>query len=150
MAILCPTRGGQASYPTQDRAIALAKERGQPLYFLYVSDVRFLGNTAAPVVVDLEEEMGELGEFLLAMAEERAEKAGVRAKGLVRRGTFRKAVAEVIEEHDIQTVVLGSPGESTRITTEAYLEELTSWLVENYGVEVIVVKEGEIVRHARP
>jgi hypothetical protein len=31
---LCATRGGEASYRTQDAAIALAKERGDELVFL--------------------------------------------------------------------------------------------------------------------
>ncbi|MEA3339900.1 MAG: universal stress protein [Chloroflexota bacterium] len=40
--ILCATRGGEASYRTQDAAIELAKERGDTLLFLYVVDLHFL------------------------------------------------------------------------------------------------------------
>ena len=40
--ILCPTRGGEGSYRTQDAAIAMAKERGDELVFLYVVDLDFL------------------------------------------------------------------------------------------------------------
>ena len=46
--ILCPTRGGEASYANQERAIALAVEREAELIFLYVSNVHFLDLTAAP------------------------------------------------------------------------------------------------------
>jgi hypothetical protein len=66
--ILCATRGGEASYRSQDAAIALAKERGDELVFLYVVDLRFLDKTSAPIVVDVEKEMGKMGRFLLAMA----------------------------------------------------------------------------------
>jgi hypothetical protein len=37
--ILCATRGGEASYRIQDAAIALAKERGDTLLFLYAESV---------------------------------------------------------------------------------------------------------------
>ncbi|HIQ01546.1 MAG TPA: hypothetical protein EYH30_05385, partial [Anaerolineales bacterium] len=43
--ILCATRGGEASYRTQDAAIALARERGDSLIFLYVVDTHFLDRT---------------------------------------------------------------------------------------------------------
>jgi hypothetical protein len=51
--ILCATRGGEASYRTQDAAVALAKERGDELVFLFVADISFLNQTAAPLVVDI-------------------------------------------------------------------------------------------------
>jgi hypothetical protein len=50
--ILCPTRGGKGSYPNQDRAIAIAKERGAEILFLYITNVEFLGLTAAPKLID--------------------------------------------------------------------------------------------------
>ena len=40
--ILCATRGGGASYITQDKAIALAKEKDASLIFLYVVVLQFL------------------------------------------------------------------------------------------------------------
>ena len=49
--ILCPTRGGQASYPNQDLAIAIAKEREVEILFLYITNVE-LGELDAKVNVD--------------------------------------------------------------------------------------------------
>jgi len=66
--ILCATRGCEVSCRTQDEAIALAKERGDELVFLYVVDIQFLDKTAAPIVVDVENEVTKMGEFLLLMA----------------------------------------------------------------------------------
>jgi hypothetical protein len=63
--ILCPTRGGKDSYPNQDRAVALAKERGVGVLFLYITNVDFLEHTAAPKLIDIEHEMDEMGEFML-------------------------------------------------------------------------------------
>ncbi|MGD8632963.1 MAG: universal stress protein, partial [Anaerolineales bacterium] len=107
--ILTPTRGGEASKPNQDRAIQLAKEQDAELYFLYIADVSFLDRLASPVLVDMEAELSEMGEFVLAIAQERAAKQGVDAKALVQSGVFSEVIATVIEEHEIDTLILGSP-----------------------------------------
>ena len=143
--ILCPTRGGEASYPNQDRAIALAKERGADLHFLYVTDVRFLGLTAAPKVIDIETELDEMGEFLLVMARERARKVGVRAITSVRRGVFSVVLKEVIAEHPIETIVMGSSVRSTGVTTPNYIKKIAEEVSRETGVEFIVLHEGNIV-----
>lgn len=65
--ILCATRGGEASYRTQDAAIALAKERGDTLLFLYVVDLHFLDKTAAPIVVDVGNEVTKMGAALVVL-----------------------------------------------------------------------------------
>jgi nucleotide-binding universal stress UspA family protein len=148
--ILRPTRGGEASFPNQDRAIAIAKERDADLLFLYVADVHFLDRLASPVLVDVETELEEMGEFLLAMAQERAEKAGVRADTVVRRGEFRQALEQVIREHDISTLVLGTAVGETGVTPPGYLENLVQWILHEVGIEVIVLQEGEIKEHHTP
>ena len=148
--ILSPTRGGRASYPNQDRAIAIAKERGESLLFLYVSNVQFLGLTAMPIVVDLETEIDEMGEFLLAMAQERAEKAGVHAEATVRRGVFRNVIKDVIQEYTIQTVVLGYSGEGQGLLTADYIRELGREVSRETGVEFIVVHDGQVVQTYPP
>jgi nucleotide-binding universal stress UspA family protein len=145
--VLCPTRGGEASYPNQDRAIQIAKERGSGILFLYVTDVRCLGRMARPMIVDVEEEIHEMGEFLVEMACERAEKAGVESRTLVLRGAFQDALVEAIQGNDVDVVVLGSPGGETGITTADYLHELTAMLVDKMQVEVYVVGQGEILEH---
>lgn len=142
--ILCPTRGGEASYSNQDRAIALAKARGEKLVFLYVSDVRFLHKGSAAHLGTLETDLDEMGDFLMTMAQERAEQQGVAAEREVRRGSFREAIEEVVKVHNVTTVVLGTPGEEHRITTKDYLKSLASTLVEELGVEVMMTKDGEL------
>lgn len=144
--ILCPTRGGEESYPNQDRAIALAKERDADLIFLYVSDVQFLDHTAAPKVVDIETELDEMGDFLLTMAIERAKKAGVRATGIVRHGNFNQVLIEVIKEHNIDTVVIGLPRRETSALTPEYLEKLGEMINLELSVEVFLAQEGEIAK----
>lgn len=143
--ILCPTRGGEASYPNQDYAITLAKERGEELLFMYVTNVSFLGLSMRAKLVDVETEMDHLGDFLLTMAQERAQKADVSASTTVRRGEFLEVLKEVIEEYPICTVVLGSLRGAGVMTTE-YIEELGDAITRDADVEFIVVEEGQVVK----
>jgi nucleotide-binding universal stress UspA family protein len=148
--ILCPTRGGEGSYPNQDRAIAIAKERGAEVMFLYITNVEFLGLTASPILIDIEHEMDEMGEFMLAMAQERAENARVKALTLVKRGRFREVLADVIDEYHIETVVLGSSAGGTGVITAQYIQGLVDEVGAKTGVEFIVVDQGEIVSTFTP
>ena len=148
--ILCPTRGGEASIPNQQRAIAIAKERGSELIFLHISNVEFLDNFASPVLVDMEAELENMGEFLLAMAQERAEKAGVQADTVVCHGVFREALKKVIEERQVTTVVLGSSPEDMGSMDKEYLSDLVQWIIREAPAEIFIVLEGEIVDHIQP
>jgi nucleotide-binding universal stress UspA family protein len=107
--ILCATRGGEASYRTQDKAIALAKEKNADLLFLYVIDLQFLDMTAAPIVVDVEDEVHDMGEFLLLMAKERAAKQGVSAQTVCQKGKVRKEIIKAVRKYEASFVVLGRP-----------------------------------------
>jgi nucleotide-binding universal stress UspA family protein len=145
--LLCPTRGGQASYANQDGAIRLAKEREASLIFLYISSVEFLGQVAAPIPVDMETELEHLGEFVLAMAQERAESAGIEAQAIVKHGELGSALREAVEELQPDIVVFGSSGTKTAELTRSYLDELAESLSQESGVEVFFLKEGEVERH---
>jgi len=142
--ILCLTRGGEASYPNQDGAIAIAKDLDEELLFLYISSVQFLDHTAMPKVVDIESELDEMGEFLLVMAQERARKAGIKADILVRRGNFREVLKDVVKEYPIQTVIVGSSSGDTGVITEEYINEITEAISREYCVEFIILKDGNI------
>lgn len=143
--ILFPTRGGEASYPNQDQAIALARELAARLIFMYVTDVRFMTPLARSSVVNFEEDIAEMGEFLLAMAQERAASQGVQAEMVVRRGVFREALKEVIEAEMVDVLVLGAPTGATGVTTPDYRKSVIRDLIAETGVEVLVVDEGKIV-----
>lgn len=143
--ILCPTRGGKESQPNQDFAIQYARQHGAELLFLYVSDLRMISRAGPPIVVDLEQELAEVGDFVLTMAQERAEKAGVTARTCVRSGVFSEVLREVIRENEIHTVVLGYSHEKTGIATPEYLQQLSEELGKELNVEFIVVRQGELV-----
>lgn len=135
--VLCATRGGEESITTQNKAIALAKERGDPLVFLYVADSSFLDKTAAAVVVDVQEELMHMGEFFLVMAVERAAEKDVNAKAVIRAGSFIPTFIEVAHELDATVIVLGRPGGENRRFNEEEFAEFCSYLAEETGAEII-------------
>ena len=82
--IICAVRGGPDSQPTIKKAISLAKEVSLPLYFLYVVNLDFLSHTQSSRVSTISEEMGEMGEFILLIAQQKASKEGITAEGVLR------------------------------------------------------------------
>ncbi len=137
--ILCATRGGEASYRTQDKAIALAKERGDELLFLYVANIRFLDKTHAPIVVDVEQEMVKMGEFLLLMAQERAAEQGVTATTLCLKGKMREELKKVARHEGVSLVVLGRPVGEESVFQLASLQAFASQFKDEVGVEAKIV-----------
>jgi len=138
--ILCATRGGEASYHTQDKAIALAKERGDTLLFLYVADLHFLDKTAASIVVDVGNEVTKMGEFLLLMAQERAHEAGVEASLITREGDLCEQIKAAAVEEGVDLVVLGRPtDETSRFKLEA-LRAFAAEIEEETGIPAVILE----------
>jgi len=140
--ILCATRGGKASVQTQDAAIALAKERRDELAFLYIADTSFLNKTAAPLVVDVETELVRMGEFQLAMAQERAAAQDMTAQVIVRRGRLRTELIAATREFEATCIVLGRPIGKTAVFDQSALEALATELQAETGSEVWIVEGG--------
>lgn len=146
LRILSPTRGGESSVPNQMTVIGLAKENDADLTFLYITDISFLERISSPVLIDIEQELDELGEFVLAMAQERAASEGVQVETIVRRGAFGAVLAAALEEFEIDWLILGSPVESTGpSTTMPYLESLARELADSHAVRVTILRMGEAV-----
>jgi nucleotide-binding universal stress UspA family protein len=138
--ILCATRGGEASYRTQDAAIALAQERNDELRFLYVVDIRFLDKTARAVRPDVvTAEMEKMGEFLLAMAQERAQKQGVEADYILRHGDLREELKSAARESDVSLVVLGKPAGAESAFVPTGLEALAAEIEAETGTPVCIL-----------
>ena len=138
--ILCATRGGEAAYRTQDVAIGLARERGDSLLFFFVVDTHFLDRTEHAVRPDVvQEEMSRLGEFLLAMAQERAQKQGVPASYVLRQGEFPEELKAVVGEEEVSLVILGQPGDGESTFKLIELEALAEDVQRETGVETRIV-----------
>ncbi|HEC23394.1 MAG TPA: universal stress protein [Chloroflexi bacterium] len=135
--ILCSTRGGEASIRTQKAAIQRAKETGDELIFFYVVDVEFLAQADYAMRSDVVTgEMDKMADFLMAMAVERAEKEGIKARYLIRHGNFVKELEETVREEGITLVVLGRPADNQSAFKLATLQELARKLEEDLDVEV--------------
>ena len=137
--ILCATRGGADSERTQQAAIALAKERGDELVFLYVADSSFLDNIAAPVVVDVEGELDQMGRFQLSLAQEQAAEQGVDAQVAISHGHLQIQLVLAARELGATTIVLGRPQGRFAVFDEANLQTFARELEANTGAEVLVV-----------
>jgi len=86
-----------------------------------------------------------MGEFLCAMACERAEKAGWHAESIVRQGSFIAAVNNAISEYQVDTLAIGAPGVSYAVTTTEFLQNLIQEVRESHKIEALVIQDGEIV-----
>lgn len=141
--ILCATRGGEASYPTQDAVISLAKERGDELVFLYVADISFLSQMAVPLVVDVESRLEKLGQFQLVMAQERAAAQGLVVQAIVRQGQLRAELVAVAQEIGATLIVLGRSLGSAAVFEDAALQVFAADLQTETSVEVRILEKGD-------
>lgn len=137
--ILCATRGGEGSQATQDGAIALARDRGDDLIFLFVVDISFLSQMAAPIVVDVESRLEKMGQFQLVVAQERAAAQNVQAQAMVRRGRLRAELASAAREQGVTLIVLGRPLLHTAVFEHDTLQAFAAGLEAETGIEVRIV-----------
>ena len=137
--ILCATRGGEESEETQARAIALAREQGDELVFLYVADVSFLDHIAAPLVVDVDGELHRMGRFQLAIACEQAAAQGVEARAVLRHGHLQAELIAAARQLGATLVVLGRPREEASVFDDEALHTFATRLRAETGAEVRVL-----------
>jgi nucleotide-binding universal stress UspA family protein len=137
--ILCATRGGEASRRTQHEAIKIAKEHEDEIVFLYIIDLKFLDKTAAPIVVDIENELMQMGRFFLLMAQERAEENGVPSRIISRKGNVRDEIKNAAKEENATLVVLGRPAGKLSEFENASLEKFAAEIQEETSAEIVIV-----------
>ncbi len=138
--VLCATRGGKASQPTHREAIAIAKELGAELLFLYVFDRSILQRVATPIVINVEEQVKHMLAYLQRTAQEQAQQAGVQASVLVRTGSLRDEIQAVASEREITLIVLGRSGKGSLTFVDGALEGLAAEVEEATGIPVLVVE----------
>jgi nucleotide-binding universal stress UspA family protein len=139
--IVCATRGGEASRRTQERAIALAREQGAPLIFLFVADTSAM-KPAKDLADVLADELEQLGASLLCIAQARAHEQGMEADMVVRRGAVQSALEDFLREVDAGTLVIGAPerGSEHPVFDPAAMDRFAGQIRARLGVEVVVVE----------
>ena len=139
--IVCATRGGEASRHSQERAIALARERGAPLIFLFVADTTRIRPANPALAQALVDELEGLGRRLLSIAQARAKEQGITATSAVRSGAVRNTIEDFLREVQASALVLGAPGTGSEKKAFAprELSHFAQDIHASTGVEVIVV-----------
>ena len=141
--IVCAVRGGPDSEPTIYRSIALAKETGLPLFFLYVVNLEFLDNTASSRTYTISKEMAEMGEFILLTAQVKAEAQGVAAQGVVKHGAVAEEIATLCHEVGADYLVIGQPQfeKDDNIFTAAMHQQFVQRIETQTGARVVLPEE---------
>ena len=139
--IVCATRGGEAGRRTQERAIALAKERGDELVFLCTFDPAFAGDLNPALSEAVVQEQQWLGRTLMNVAQSRARKQGVDAGAVVRRGPVMDSIEDFVRESCASTLVIGMPRGDSALSALRLnnVQSCADQMVDKTGIEVVVV-----------
>ena len=139
--IVCATRGGEASYRTQERAIALAKERNAKLTFLCIVDAGFAGPLKERLAAALDDELRRLGRSLLHIAEARAQEQGVSAQTVCMSGPVQENIQAYLQRVDASALVIGQSrsGVIHRAFGSGDVGDFAETLRRTTSVKVVVV-----------
>ena len=143
--IVCATRGGEAGRRTQERAIALAKERGTELTFLCVFDPGFAGSLSSALSAAVVEEQQWLGRALMGAAQARARKQGVTAGAVVLSGVVLDSIEDFLCESEASALVIGETKVDSTLSTFRHgtVQSCARHVEQNTSVEVVVVTPAE-------
>jgi nucleotide-binding universal stress UspA family protein len=139
--IVCATRGGEAGRRTQERAIALAKERGDELVFLCVFDPAFAGNLSNALSEAVLQEQQWLGRALMNVAQARARQQGVDAYTVVRSGPVLQNIEDFVRESCASALVIGEPKVNSALDAFKLdsVQSCAEQMVDKTGIDVEVV-----------
>ena len=139
--IVCATRGGEAGRRTQERAITLAKERGDDLVFLCVFDPTFAGTLSDALSEAVVQEQQWLGQALMNVAQSRARKQGVHARAVVRSGPVVENIEGFVLESCASTLVIGKPKVDSALGTFKLdnVQSCADQMLDDTGIDVVVV-----------
>ncbi len=113
--IVCAVRGQPHSRATVTRAIDLALEHGARLTFVHVMDAEFLSHATVGIVRLMYQELRSMGEFMMVILRDRAERRGVReVRTVLLEGRAEEVLPRFLQESGADLLVLGAPGGSRR------------------------------------
>jgi len=143
--IVCATRGGEGSRAVQKAAIERAKESGNPLVFLYITDPRSLGDYDESLVPYVREELEWMGETLLRTAKRRADAAQLHSELRVRQGNVREVICRFIEDNRASLLLLGAPrGTTANVFGDDAVEKFAKEIKDITGINVEVIRPEDL------
>jgi nucleotide-binding universal stress UspA family protein len=139
--IVCATRGGESGRRTQERAIDLARQRGQELVFLAVFDSCVAPHLSEQQSAAVQKEQLWLGRALLGIAQARARKADVEAGAVVRCGPILTTIEAYLREVDASALIIGQPKVDSALAAfrPDRVHHFADRVRQDTGVEVVVV-----------
>jgi nucleotide-binding universal stress UspA family protein len=143
--IVCAVRGGPASLITINKVVKFASETAQPLYFVYVINLDFLSHTASSRVRTITQEMRQMGDFILVIAQEKALDLGVAAQGVVRQGAVGEEIIALCREIGADYLFMGQPRgqEGKDVFTQERMHQFIQMIEAESGAQVVIVKGDE-------
>lgn len=145
--ILCAVRGAPESRAAVNRAIEIALKHDASLTFLYVIDAEFLEHATVGPLSVVYRELRQMGEFSMAILEERAKRMGVsKTSAVVREGNVLKQLRGYLRETNADILVIGMPMRSSlrELIKPRDFEDLVAEIEES-GMRVVQVESEESV-----
>lgn len=139
--IVCATRGGEGSRAVQIEAIRRAKESGQRLVFLYITDVDSLGNVDDTLIPALRHELNWMGKALLNIARHRADVAGLDTDVVIRVGHVGDEIEQFLTETRAERLFLGAPrGTTANVFGDDAIEKFAQKIQDETAVPVTIIR----------
>ena len=129
--------------PPSKKRLLYLKESGQLVHFLYVVNLDFLSNALHSNMLVMEEEMRQMGEFILLNAQETARKAGIKAETATRKGQVREEIIALCQETDASFVIMGKPqhGQEHNVLDADALEAFATDIEQASGAKVVFAED---------
>lgn len=142
--IVCATRGGEGSRAVQLRAVEKASSEDHKLIFLYVVDVQVVGEFDENLQKAVSAEFHWLGQSLLHIARQRAERAGINAEIAIRDGAVKEEIERFLRESGASLLMLGTPRGTSPAFGDDTIEQFAKAIEEDVGVPVELVRPEDV------
>jgi len=139
--IVCAIRGGEASRRTQEKAIAIAKEKKAKLIFLFVIDPDLMKKVDSHIAKEFIEELSFLARLHLRVACYRARKEDLEADFVIGENKIKEAIEYCLKEYKADLFIMGSP-KKDHPQSQFVMEQLRQFadeISEATGVPVEIV-----------
>lgn len=143
-SIVCATRAGEGSRAVQQAAIRRALSEKRELIFLYVVDTAMLDGIDDGLKAAVLKESNWMGRTLLALAERRAEVAGLNAMTVIRRGDVRGEILNFVRDAQPGLLMVGGPRSAGNVFADDEIEQFAHSIEKAAGVPVEIVRPSPV------